>query len=145
VTTAIYEYPEATTWLYDTLTSSPITGIKDAYEDWAPEGATGDGDVWIEFEAQADGSDAAEVAEQRIWTEIPFIVRAVTRGRSTVALKPYAKEIDARLHRKDGTTTDARIISSVRTGPHQDHWLAQGIEFRALGGFYNLIVQSLDP
>jgi hypothetical protein len=145
VTTPISEYAEATTWLYGKLTSPPITGILDAFEDAAPEGTTAATDIWIVFEAQADGLDAAEVGEQRIWTEFPFLVRAVTRGRSTVALKTYDKAIDARLHRKDGTTSEARVLSAVRTGPHQDHWLEQGVEFRALGGFYNVIVQSLDP
>jgi hypothetical protein len=145
MTTQIVAYPEATTWLFDTLATSPITGVVGVFEDAAPEGATSAADVWIEFEAQAPGSDVAEVAEQRIWTEFAFLVRAITRGRSTVALKDIATEIDSRLHRANGVTSDGQIISSVRTQEEQDHWLEQGVEYRALGGIYNLIVQSLTP
>lgn len=145
MTTQIVAYPEATTWLYGKLTSPAITGVLDVYEDAAPEGATDANDVWIEFELQAPGTDVAEVAEQRIWTEFAFVVRAMSRGRSTVALKTIATAIDARLHRASGTTSDGQVISSVRTQEDQGHWLEQGIEYRSLGGFYNLIVQSLHP
>lgn len=140
-----YAYPEATTWLYDTLTTVPLAGVSGVYEDAAPEGATDSDDVWVEFEAQAGGLDVAEVAEQRIWTEFAFLVRAVTRGRSTVALKAIATEIDNRLHRANGTTADGQVISAVRTQEEQDHWLEQGVEYRSLGGIFNLIVQRTNP
>lgn len=145
MSTTIVAYPEATTWMYGVLTSPAISGVAGVYEDAAPEGATTATSVWIEFEAQAPGTDVAEVAEQRIWTEYAFLVRAVTRGRSTVALKTIATAIDARLHRKNGTTAGGQVISSVRTQEEQDHWLEQGVEYRSLGGIYSLIVQSLTP
>jgi hypothetical protein len=145
MTTTVIAYPEATTWMYGVLTTSPITGVSGVYEDAAPEGETDADDIWIEFELQAPGTDVAEVAEQRIWTELAFLVRAVARGRSTVALKPTAKTIDDRLHRANGTTTDGQIISSVRTGEDQGRWLEQGVEYRSLGGLYSLIVQSKNP
>lgn len=147
MTTAIIAYPEATTWLFATLTTPPISGIADrVFEIDAPEEVTNAGELWIDFEAQAPGEDAAEVAEQRIWTEYAFLVRVVGRGRSTAALKTIALAIDARLHRANGTTTDGQVISSVRTQEAPpDKWLLQGVEYRSLGGFYNLIVQSLHP
>lgn len=138
-------YPEATTWLYGTLTGVPISGVVGVFEDAAPEGSTAKDDVWVEFEAQAGGLDVAEVAEQRIWTEFAFLVRAVSRGRSTIALKDIVTEIDNRLHRANGVTTDGQVISSVRTQEEQDHWLEQGVEYRSLGGIYSLIVQRINP
>lgn len=134
-------YPEATTWLYGKLTSPALSGVVGVYEDQAPEGETSADDVWVEFELQAPGLDVAEVAEQRIWTEFAFLIRAVRRGRSTVALKTIATEIDNRLHRASGTTTDGQIIQAARTQEDQGRWLEQGVEYRSLGGFYNLIVQ----
>lgn len=134
-------YPEATTWLYDTLTTTPIDGVVGVYEDAAPEGATTRDSVWVEFELQAPGLDVDEVGAQRIWTEFAFLVRAVRSGRSTVALKEIATEIDSRLHRASGTTSDGQVISSVRTQEDQGRWLDQGVEYRSLGGYYNLIVQ----
>ncbi|MHB8398431.1 MAG: hypothetical protein ACYDCI_05780 [Candidatus Limnocylindrales bacterium] len=138
-------YPEAATWLYATLTGVPITGVLDVYEDAAPEGLTAKGSLWIEFETLAAGTDVAEVAEQRIWTEFPVLVRAVTRGRSTEALKAVATEIDNRLQRASGTTSAGQVIQSARSQEHQDHWIEQGVEYRALGGLYHLIVQPLNP
>lgn len=145
MSTTIVAYPEATTWMYGVLTSPAISGVVGVYEDAAPEGSTDSNDVWIEFEAMAPGLDAAEVAEQRIWTEFAFLVRAVTRGRSTVALRTIAQAIDDRLHRKAGTTSIGRVISATRSQEEQDHWLEQGVEYRSLGGLYHLIVQSLTP
>jgi hypothetical protein len=130
MTTQIVAYPEATLWLYDKLISPAITGVKGVYEDAAPEGETDGDDVWVEFESLAPGTDVAEVAEQRIWTEYAFLVRAITRGRSTVALKTIATTIDSRLHRSNGTTTDGQVISCTRSQEEQDHWLEQGVEYR---------------
>lgn len=145
MTTHIIAYPEATTWLYGKLTSPALSGVVGVYEDAAPEGATTAANVWVEFQTLAPGMDIAEVGAQRIWTEYAFLVRAITRGRSTVALKSIAYDIDTRLHRADGTTTDGQVISCVRSQEEQDHWLEQGVEYRALGGVYNLIVQSISP
>lgn len=145
MSTTIVAYPEAITFLYSKLTSPAISGVSGVYEDAAPEGTTAAASVWIEYEAMAPGVDEAEVGEQRIWTEFAFLVRAVTRGRSTIALRTVAQAIDDRLHRKNGTTSLGQVISATRSQEEQDHWLEQGVEFRALGGIYHLIVQSLNP
>lgn len=145
MTTHIIAYPEATTWMYGKLTSPAISGVVGVYEDAAPQDATTAADTWIEFELLAPGLDTAEVGAQRIWTEFAFLVRAMTRGRSTVGLKTIATAIDTRLHRASGTTTDGQVISSTRSQEEQDHWLEQGVEYRSLGGVYNLIVQSINP
>jgi hypothetical protein len=134
-------YPEAITWLYSKLTTPPISGVSGVYENDAPEGATTSADTWIEFEALNPGVDVTEVAEQRIWTEYAFLVRAITRGRDTIGLGTIATEIDNRLHRASGTTSGGQILQAARQQEEQDHWLVQGIEFRGLGGIYNLIVQ----
>lgn len=140
-----FAYPEAITWLYATLTNPPITGVTngglDVFEDDAPEGATSVESLWIEYEPFAPGADVAEIAEQRIWTEFAFFVRACKRGRSTMALKDVANEIDNRLHRADGTTTDGLILSCTRSDERADNALEQGNEYRSLGGLYHLIVQ----
>jgi hypothetical protein len=115
------------------------------YEDAAPEGETDADDVWIEFESLAPGTDVAEVAEQRIWTEFAFLVRAITRGRSTVALKTIATRSTAASTARTARPTDGQVISCTRSQEEQDHWLEQGVEYRGLGGIYNLIVQSRVP
>lgn len=143
--TGFTAYDRATAWLHDTLTTPPITGVADAvYEDSAPQGKTTRSSVWIEFEALAPGGDVGEVGDSRIWTEYAFVVRAVTRGRDTHALAPVADEIDARLHRADGAAgDDGQVIRSSRTQEHHDSWTDEGVEFRSLGGQFNLLVAPL--
>lgn len=148
MSTSIVAYPEATTWLYGVLTSpTQISGVGlHVYDIDAPEGETTAADLWIDFEAQAPGEDVAEIGAQRIWTSYLFLVRVIGRGRSAKALQPAAAAVDARLHRKNGTTSGGQIISSVRTQEAPpDKWLEQGVEYRSLGGYYELIVQSLNP
>jgi len=134
-------YTRATEWLYGLLTTPAIAGVAAAYEIEAPQGATAEGDVWIEYEAQAPGDDVAEVAEHRIWTEFVFLVRAVTRGRSTKALESIADEIDNRLQRASGSTSDGLVLQAARQQEYVGRELDEGIEYRSLGGFYSLIVQ----
>jgi len=136
-------YTRATKWLYGVLTSPAISGVQGVYEDAAPEGVTVAGDVWIEFEPMTPGQDLGVVGEQRVWTEFPFLVRAITRGRSTKALEAISDAIDSRLHRVEGTTTDGRVLQSTRSSEEQDSWVEAGVEYRALGGIYHLIVQPL--
>ena len=134
-------YTGAAKWLYATLTTPPIAGVLGVYEDAAPQGVTEKESVWIEFEQFAPGDDVAEVAEQNIWTEFVFVVRAISRGRSTVALADIATAIYTRLHRTDGVAGDARVLSSTRQRPDHENWTEMGVEYRSLGGIYNLIVQ----
>lgn len=141
--TGFTAYTRATRWLYTKLTTPPIAGVLDVYEDQAPEGITTKESVWIEFELVTDGQDVAEVGEQRIWTEFPFAVRALIRGRDTIALEDIADEIDSRLHRASGTTSDGQVISSVRTQEAAPPYIAEGVEYRGLEATYNLIVQPL--
>lgn len=136
-------YVSAVKFLYDTLTSPAIPDVTDVFEDVAPEGETGASDTWITFQLLAPGDDVWEVSAQTIWTEFVFLIRAVNRGRSTVALGDTAAEIKTRLHRVDGTVlaTDAVVVSSTHQRPDHESWTSMGVEYRSLGGVYNLIVQ----
>lgn len=136
-----FAYPRATSWLYDVLTTVPIAGVLGVYEDAAPQGVTTATSVWIEFEALAPGEDVDEVGKQRIWTEFAFRVSVCTRGRSTRGLQTIADEIDNRLHRKSGTADGGLVISCTRSQEVAGKALAQGVEYRELGGVFNLIVQ----
>lgn len=142
-------YPRAAKWIYEQLTTpAPIDGVLDVYEFNAPEGVTNASSVWITFEPLDPGADLAEVAAHRIWTEFAILVQAVTRGRSTQALAAIVDEIDERLHRKDGVIDDARVLSCTRQedagSEVPESELRQGVEYRRLGGTYNLLVQPLN-
>jgi hypothetical protein len=134
-------YVDASTWIYSTLTTPAIGGIVGVYEDLAPGGVTSKDSIWVEFEEFMAADDVAEVGEQNIWTEFTFIVQAFKRGRSTVALKDVAAEINDRLHRASGGVTGAFVVSCTRQRPEHSNWTEMGVEYRSLGGIYNLIVQ----
>lgn len=142
-------YPRITEWMYGVLTATPIPTVSNfdsktggaVFEDEAPQLSTEADSVWIVFETLAPGMDVAVVGDQRVWTEWAFLVRAIARTRSTKALESAAKEIDARLDRASGTSPGAAIVTSYRVEEHQDKWFEQGVEYRALGGQYNVIVQ----
>lgn len=134
-------YTRATAFLFGKLTTVPISGVSGVHEITAPQGTTDKTSKWIEFEPMAPGQDVAEVAEQRIWTEFIFRVCACTRGESVAALEAIADEIYTRLHRSNGTVTGGDVISCVRTEEIVIPDLAQGVEYRQLGGYFNLIVQ----
>lgn len=142
-------YTRATRWLYARLTTpTAITGVTaGVHEDAVPEGLAGATDVWIEFEAMDPGLDLAEVAAHRIWTEFSFLVRAMKRGRSYQELEGITDEIDNRLHRADGTVSDGRILSCIRSevgsSEAPESFLRQGVEYRALGQIYNVLIQPL--
>lgn len=136
------EYPRAAEWLYATLTTPAIAGLTGGvHEHPAPQGTAYPA---ITFSLQA-ATDVGELAEHRIWAELLLLVRAWGQTRSTASLRAIADEIDARLHRGSGTTSDGRVISSVRLEAHHDRNVADGIEYRALGGIYQLLVQPLSP
>lgn len=142
-------YPRAAKWLYEQLTTPTlIEGVGLAvYEAQAPEGETTAESVWITFEALEPGGDLAVVNAHRVWTEFAFLVQAVMRGRSTTALQAIVDEIDDRLHRKDGVIDDARVLSCTRQedagSEVPENELRQGVEYRRLGGTYNLIIQPV--
>lgn len=137
------EYPRAAKWLYETLTNPPITGVgANVYEDDAPEAVTDSSTVWITFETLDNGSDLrTDVGSYRVFTEFVFQVAAFMRGRSTQALKDIADEIDSRLDRASAAIDDAIVLACERTGPVQEPYLKQGVEYRALGGVFNLTIQ----
>lgn len=145
--TGFTAWSRARQWLFDTLTTPPIAGVVGVYEDAAPAGVTAKDDIWIEFGPFAPATDVAEVSAQRIWTEFPVDVRAIRRGRDTASLGPVYDEIDARLHRASGPAgDDGQVISSTRGEEFPPEPLVdQGIEYRALGGLYHLLVQPTNP
>jgi hypothetical protein len=151
-------YTRAAKWLYEQLNVPPIDGVSvidpDAdpvatavFEGDAPEGSTSAESTWITFEAMDPGSDLAEVAAHRVWTELTFLVRVMRRGRSINALEPIVDEIDNRLHRKDGVIDDARVLSCTRQedggSEFPESELRQGVEYRGLGAAYSLLIQPL--
>jgi hypothetical protein len=135
----VNEFTRATTWLYATLTTPPISGAAGVFEHPAPEATAS---PWITFGQQAE-TDLAVIGERRVWADFLFLVRAISKGESSKALESIVDEIDSRLHRASGTTSDGRVVASVReevfSFAEEDH----GVIYKHLGGLYRLLVQPL--
>lgn len=135
---SINEYTRAARWIAATLDGiSDVSGI---YEAPAPQDAAF---PCITFD-QTEADDITEVAAHRIAADFLFRVLAVTKGQSTLALEAIADDIDSRLHRAAGTTSDGRVLASVRIGPFHDRPVEDGVTYVRLGGLYRLLVQPLN-
>lgn len=136
------EYPRAATWLTTVLTTPPITGLTGGvHEHPGPQGSVY---PMVTFQQQSE-VDLSVINAHRVWAEFLILVRVIGQTASTVSLEAIADEIDARLHRVSGTTTDAQVISSVRESSFHMAEAVQGVEYRHLGGLYQLLVQPTHP
>lgn len=136
------EYPEAAEWITTVLTTPPITGLTGGVQEHPAQEL---GAYPVVTFAQHAWTDVEVIDGHRVWSDLLMLVTAISKGESTKALKAIATEIDARLHRASGTTTDGQIIESVRQGGFNDSTVESGISYRRLGGFYALIVQPIHP
>jgi hypothetical protein len=136
----VNEYPRAIKWLYETLTTTPISGVGTVSEHPAPQGSPRPA---ITYQLQAP-DDLTVVGEARIWAEFLMLVTVSDQTESTYSLKAIADEIDARLHGGSGTADDAAIISSLRVSAFHADELSDGVPYRRLGGLYSLLVQPIN-
>ena len=135
------EYVSAMAWITATLTTPPIAGVTGVYEHPAPQLS-----VYPLITVQQQSElDLEVINAHRVWAEFIFLVRVIGQTASTLSLKAIADEIDARLHRTSGTTSDSQVISSTRISVFHMPEEAQGVEYRHLGGLYELLVQPLSP
>jgi hypothetical protein len=137
----VNEYPRAAKWLYERLTSPPISGVQTVTEHPGPQGALRPA---ITFLLMAP-DDLMVIGDARVWAEFLMLVTAVDQTESTDSLRAIADEIDARLHRAEGDVDDARVISSTRVSAFHAAEVSDGVPYRRLGGTYSLLVQPISP
>jgi hypothetical protein len=136
----VNEYPRAQRWLYQTLTTPPITGVGTVSEHPAPQGSP---QPVITYSLQAP-DDLMVVGEDRVWAAMLMLVTVSKATESTRSLMAIADEIDRRLHGADGVADDGRVISSVRQTLFHADEINDGVQYRRLGGIYELLVQPLN-
>lgn len=141
--TPMAEYLVAAEWLYATLhgDTALMATVTDVTEHPGPQNATF---PLVTF-ALHTATDVSEVAEHRIWAQLLMLVTVTGQGPSTLPLKPAALRLDALLHRTSGATADGQVISSVRREEFYAPDLYEGIQYRRIGGIYELLVQPLNP
>jgi len=137
------EYLVAAEWLYGTLHGD--TPLMDVVTDVVEHPGPQDAVYPICTFALHSATDVAEVAEHRIWAQLLMLVTVIGQTTSTLDLKAAAIRIDALLHRTSGSVSDGQVISSVRREEFYAPDQYEGIQYRRIGGMYELLVQPLNP
>jgi hypothetical protein len=137
----------AKSWLRATLAADATlvalvggAGAPRIYDGPAPEGSAF---PYVVFLPYTRGRDLSVIGEIRVWSELPYIVKAVHQAESYAdPLQTLAERIDALLHRSRGMVAGGEVIACVRTSPLEYPELKHSVQYRHLGGIYKLQVQS---
>jgi len=127
-------------WLYSLLsTDATLLGAAPGgvHADAAPRGTA----FPLVIIALQDATDGMSFNGTRILVRATYQVKVVGQGASYSALDTAAGRIDALLHRASGSVSGGVIYSCVRVEPFRYREDLDGIEYRHLGGFYEIQVQ----
>ena len=130
-------------WIYDVLTDDAtlaalITGV---YSYVAPDTAT---DPFVVFSYANDGEDEQGVGGVRLYSVMRYTIRAVAMCETFSSLATIADQIDTLLHGKFAAgPSGGVIVECIRLRPFAAvEVLEGGIQYRQLGGVYQLRVQD---
>lgn len=71
-----------------------------------------------------------------------YIVAATIDGKAIAAIKPIADRVDELLHKSSGTVNSGTVLSCTFDSIYRQAYTdVNGIDYRDLGGMYNLMVQ----
>jgi hypothetical protein len=91
------------------------------------------------FQLQAPGADFMVLGGARVWTPLVYLVRGVAEQDGYAGdLATIANRIDAVLHRASGSHAAGTIFTCVRVRAFQMPEVADGRQFRHLGGLYEI-------
>jgi hypothetical protein len=131
----VNETPRAEAWLFQTLAAAIPTVT--AYSAIAPEGVAHPFIVY----SQQSPTDLMGVGPARIWASFLYLVKVSDQISSYMPLKATADAIDAALHGASGTVPDGAVLDCIRERAFSLTEVANGVEWRHLGGLYRLKVQ----
>lgn len=91
------------------------------------------------FQLQAPGPDFNVLGGSRVWTPLHYLVRGIAEQESYEGdLASIANRIDAVLHKASGSNAAGVIYSCVRVRVFQLPEVADGRQYRHLGGIYEI-------
>lgn len=101
----------------------------------------------VQFRLVAPGSDRFAIGDIRIMSAPVYVVLVVERftqlSPNYTSIESYADRIDAQLHQQSGVVTGSgQVFRSHRLEPWQRARMYQGIQYRELGGRYQVYVQD---
>lgn len=128
-------------WLYQTFagdsTLAPLIGgaAPRIYNGVAPAGSQY---PFVVLQLLSGGNDLMALGAIRIWADMLWLIKAVTKGASTGPLEPIANRIDQLLHAASGTVTSGVIWECVRERPFELPTVENGVSYQQIGGEYRI-------
>ncbi len=143
------ETVRAEAWLYGLLTAdTELSALVDSrvYSGAAPQGAA----LPYVVISHQSGRDVLGVGTTRIMSHLIYLVKAVGQGQSYVSLEPIADCIDAALHGASGSVAGvdgagAELLACTRAMTVAYAEIDEGIQYRHLGGLYELVATNRGP
>jgi hypothetical protein len=127
----------ANEWLYATLSADAalMAIVSDRiYEYPAPKSATY---PLVAFQFQ-DGQDLMVVNAMRVWSNLLYLVRGVSKSDSAVEVKNIADRIEAVLHRAGGSG----VAACMREAPFRMVEVIDPVKYQHMGGLYRIYAQE---
>lgn len=124
--------------LKDDTTLAPLIGGGSAariYNGVAPAAASY---PFVVMQLLSGGTDLMAVGAIRIWADMLWLIKAVTKGSSTGPLEPIVDRIDALLHAASGTVSGGIIWSCVRERPFELPTVENGVNFVQQGAEWRI-------
>ncbi len=101
----------------------------------APAGTTF---PYVIVQLLSGGNDLMGVGPYRIWADMLWLIKAVTKGSSTGPLEPIVNRIDVLLHAASGTVTGGVIHTCIRERPFELPTVENGVNYVQLGAEYRI-------
>lgn len=124
--------------LKDDTTLGPLIGSGSAariYNGVAPAGARY---PFVVMQLLSGGTDLMGVGAIRIWADMLWLIKAVTKGSSTGPLEPIVDRIDELLHGASGTVSGGVIWDCVRERPFELPTVENGVNFVQQGAEWRI-------
>jgi hypothetical protein len=86
----------------------------------------------------AGGNDLNAIGAVRIWSDMLWLVKVVTKGTSSGAIEPIVNRIDALLHAASGTVTNGVIHTCIRERPFELPTVEDGVAYIQIGAEYRI-------
>lgn len=141
------ETARARAWIFTTLandpTLTPLIGAgQDArvYHGIAKPGAAF---PYVVFQLLSPGNDLLALGGIRIWADMLWLVKVITKSKSedipkTGSIEPIVDRIDALLHAKSGTVTSGVIWECVRERPFELPTVENGVGYVQMGAEWRI-------
>jgi hypothetical protein len=124
--------------LANDATLNPLIGAGSAARIFNGVAPAGTSYPYVVMQLLSGGNDLMAVGAIRVWADMLWLIKVITRGTSTGGIEPIVNRIDALLHAKSGTVTNGVIHECVRERPFELPTVEDGVAFVQLGAEWRI-------